>query len=263
MPEIISTDRGTEFMAADFQAMIRDNNIHHRTSSAYNPHSNNRAETVKRLLTPDAIKNNLDNPDFIRAIIMHRNTPIERGLPSPNELLFGRNVPDYLPARGDAHSEKLHSDEANTFETRLRALEEIREIRQEECRERWSEHSKQLKPLENGAGVAVQNGSGSQPKRWDQKGRVVMYNDHDSYDIQLDGSRRVKTQNRGHLRQLNHQVLNRPSTQPPTGGSEQQPAGETCDQSRPTTTRHPAAATPEQPAAAAPEHVRRPESTVG
>ena len=53
VPEIISTDRGVEFMAADFQAMMRDNNIHHRTSSAYNPHSNNRAETgvksMKRL----------------------------------------------------------------------------------------------------------------------------------------------------------------------------------------------------------------------
>ena len=54
---------------------------------------------MKRLLTLAAISNNLDNPDFIRAIIMHWNTPIERGLPSPNELLFGRNVPDYLPAR--------------------------------------------------------------------------------------------------------------------------------------------------------------------
>ena len=29
MPRTISTDRGTEFMAADFQAMMRDNNINH------------------------------------------------------------------------------------------------------------------------------------------------------------------------------------------------------------------------------------------
>ena len=35
-------DRVAEFMAADFQAMIRDNNIHHRMSPAYNHHSNNR-----------------------------------------------------------------------------------------------------------------------------------------------------------------------------------------------------------------------------
>ena len=52
--------------------------------------------------------------------------------------------------------------------------------------------------------------------------------------------------NRGHLRQLNNQALNRPSTQLPTGGSEQEPVGEMRGESQPT------AATPEQPAVAAP-----------
>ena len=87
---------------------------------------------MKRLLMPAAISNNLDNPDFIRAIIMHWNTPTKRGLPSPNELLFGRNMLDYLPTRGDAYSKKLHSDEMSPFETHLCALE----VRQEECAER-------------------------------------------------------------------------------------------------------------------------------
>ena len=92
---------------------------------------------------PATIKNNLDNPDFIRAIIMHRSNPIERGSPSPNELLLGRNVPDYLNTSGDAYSEQLHGDETSMWETCLRALEEIREVRQEECAERWGEHTRQ------------------------------------------------------------------------------------------------------------------------
>merc|ERR1712082_572040 len=229
MPEIISTDRGTEFMAADFQALLKNNNIHHRTSSAYNPHSNNRAETgvksMKRLLDAHAIKNNLDNPDYIRAIITHRNTPIERGMPSPNELLFGRNVPDYLPAREDGSGERLHSDEANAWEDRLRALEEIREVRQEECAERWSGHTRKLQPLESGVGVAVQNRHGNQPKWWDQKGKVVQYNGHDSYDILIEGSRRVTTRNRGHLRKLNDPEPAGTSSKPPPGGEKVQEAG--------------------------------------
>ena len=100
-------------------------------------------------------------------------------MPSPNELLFSRNVPDYLPAKEDGSSERLHSDEANAWEDRLRALEEIREVRQEEC----TENTRELQPLESGVGVAVQNGHGNQPKQWDQKGKVVQYNGHDSYDI--------------------------------------------------------------------------------
>ena len=55
-PRIISTDRGKEFESSEFKRMLETYNIHHRESSAYNPHSNNRVETavktMKRLLAP-------------------------------------------------------------------------------------------------------------------------------------------------------------------------------------------------------------------
>ena len=45
VPEIISTDRGAEFMVADFQVMVRDNSIHHWTSSSHNPRTGLRLES--------------------------------------------------------------------------------------------------------------------------------------------------------------------------------------------------------------------------
>ena len=210
MPEIISTDRGTEFMALDFQNMMKENDIHHRTSSAYNPHSNNRAETavksMKRLLDEHAIKNDLQNNNFIKAIITYRNTPMERGLPSPNELLFGRNVPDYLPAADQDGAEDIHSTEKQEWEEKLKKLEQKKQIKHEEAVERWSEHSRPLPALENGDSVAIQNGHGNQPKRWDQTGKVVKYNGHDQYEVMVADSRRVTTRNRQHLRKLKKEV---------------------------------------------------------
>ena len=210
MPEIISTDRGAEFMAHDFQSMMKENDIHHRASSAYNPHSNNRAETavksMKRLLDEHAVKKDLQNNNFIKAIITYRNTPLERGLPSPNELLFGRNVRDYLPSAEVDGVEEVHNTEKQEWEEKLMKLEQKREIKHDEAAERWAEHSRQLPALENGDSVAIQNGHGNQPKRWDLKGKVVKYNGHDQYEVVVADSRRVTTRNRRHLRKLAKEV---------------------------------------------------------
>ena len=56
--------------------------------------------------------------------------------------------------------------------------------------------------LENGDNVAIQNGGGNAPTRWDLRGKVVRYNGHDQYDVMVAGSRRITTRNRGHLRKL-------------------------------------------------------------
>ena len=210
MPRTISTDWGTEFMAADFQAMMRDNNINHRASSAYNPHSNNRAETgvksMKRLLDEHAVKNDLQNENFIQAIITHRNTPVGRGLPSPNELVFGRKVPDYLPRPNKARMEKTPTEEKAEWRRKLELMEVRRDIQGEKDAERWSEHTRQLAALENGTCVAIQNGHGNDPTRWDKRGKVVRYNGFDSYDVMVENSRRITTRNRRHLRKINVEV---------------------------------------------------------
>ena len=55
--------------------------------------------------------------------------------------------------------------------------------------------------------MAIQNGHGNQPKRWDLKGKVVKYNGQDQYKVMVADLRRVTTQNRQHLRKLVKEVI--------------------------------------------------------
>ena len=245
-------------MAADFQAMMRDNKINHRASSAYNPHSNNRAETgvksMKRLLDDHAVKNDLQNEDFVQAMITHRNTPLGRGLPSPNELVFGRKVPDYLPRPNKARMEKTPAKNKEEWRQKLERMEIQRDLQDEKDAQRWSEHTRQLAALENGTSVAIQNGHGNEPTRWDKRGQVVRYNGFDSYDVMVENSRRITTRNRRHLRKLNKEVdmtVRRPEEPAQEMTAEEQPEPPAV-QPPPTTpstegTTAPATARPDQP----------------
>ena len=40
IPEILSTDGGQEFMSSAMQKVLQDYGVHHRVSTAHNPHSN-------------------------------------------------------------------------------------------------------------------------------------------------------------------------------------------------------------------------------
>ena len=205
-PRIISTDRGREFESSEFKRMLETYNIHHRESSAYNPHSNNRVETavktMKRLLAPVNVRCDLQNDEFVRAITGYRNTPPEHNTLSPNELLFGRTVRDFLPDNEEDTMETPGRRNQAEFEAKLRAREKAKRISHDECAERWAEHTKNLPALENGDNVAIQNGGGNSPTRWDLRGKVVRYNGYDQYDVMVAGSRRITTRNRSHLRKL-------------------------------------------------------------
>ena len=205
-PKIISTDRGKEFESREFKNMLETYNIHHRESSAYNPHSNNRVETavktIKRMLAPTNVRQDLQNDEFVRAMTGYRNTPTDHNTLSPNELLFGRTVRDFLPDNEDDTMEMPSIRNRAEFEAKLKAREKAKLVRHEECAERWAEHTQNLPALENGDNVAIQNGGGNAPKRWDLRGKVVRYNGHDQYDVMVAGSRRITTRNRAHLAKL-------------------------------------------------------------
>ena len=76
--------------------------VRHRVSSAYHPHSNNRAETAvktcKRLLMENMdSQGDLDTDTFGRAMLEYRNTPNSETRLSPAQVVFGRNVRDFIP----------------------------------------------------------------------------------------------------------------------------------------------------------------------
>jgi hypothetical protein len=71
-----------------------------------------------------------------------------------------------------------------------------------DAREKWSAHTKSLKPLLEGDSVFVQNQTGNHQKRWDKRGVVIKVNDYDQYMVRLDGSRRLTRRNRKFLRKF-------------------------------------------------------------
>ena len=124
--EEISSDDGPQFRSSQFQQFLQSWGVkHHRVSSAYNPHSNLRAETAvksgKRLLLDNTKSDG--SPDWdkvIQALMQHRNTPdSEYGL-SPSQLVFGRPIRDFLPIKPGQY--KPSDVWVNSRETRELAL---------------------------------------------------------------------------------------------------------------------------------------------
>ena len=75
-------------------------------------------------------------------------------------------------------------------------------IRHSREREKWSEHTRELKPLDIGDNVYVQNLTGNNPLRWERTGVVVEMKPFKQYKIKLDGSGRVILRNRKSLRKF-------------------------------------------------------------
>ena len=64
----------------------------------------------------------------------------------------------------------------------------------------WNEHSKQLKPLQVGDLVRIQNQFRPHPLKWDRTGVIVEVKQHDQYVVKIDGSSRSTLRNRKFLR---------------------------------------------------------------
>lgn len=68
--------------------------------------------------------------------------------------------------------------------------------------EKWSAHTRPLPPLKVGDTVFVQNQSGNHPRRFERTGVVVEVQQHDQYQVRLDGSGRISLRNRKFLRKF-------------------------------------------------------------
>ena len=96
-PEEISSDRGPPFECHEYYSFLMNWGIRKRMSSAYYAQSNGRAEsavkTAKRILadnTESGGRLNLDRA--CRALLSHRNTPVQDLNMSPAMMLYGRAI---------------------------------------------------------------------------------------------------------------------------------------------------------------------------
>ena len=99
--EEFSSDMGPQMMSDVVQKFLSQWGVHHRQSSAYNPHSNARAELAvkagKRMLRDNLDSNGNVTDKFYRALLQYRNTPHSDTRLSPAQVIFGRQVRDFLP----------------------------------------------------------------------------------------------------------------------------------------------------------------------
>ena len=96
IPEMVFSDNGPQYSAAEFSKFAEEWGFTHLTSSPRYPQSNGEAEravkTVKSMLKKCK--------DPYLALLTYRSTPIHNGY-SPAELLFGRKVRSTLPLTPD------------------------------------------------------------------------------------------------------------------------------------------------------------------
>ena len=213
IPEELATDGGPQMTSAVFQKNLKAWGIRHRLSASYNPHSNCRAELAvkagKKLLRDNVGPGgSLDTDRVMRAVMQFRNTPMQDCRRSPAQMVFGRQMRDFIPSL--QHKYEPAKDWSVTQEYRERTLA----LKRDSDNKRWSQKTRDLDTLEIGTPVAIQNQTGSNPTKWDKTGVILENKPHSQVLIRVDGSRRVTMRNRRFIRELNPDLRRIPVSAP-------------------------------------------------
>ena len=197
----LASDGGLEFVSATTQTFLKAWGVHHRLSSAYHPHSNQRSELgvklARRLIRENTDgSGNLDNDKFARALLNYRNTPCRDMKLSPAQILYGRNIRDHLAV--DIAKLKPRKEWLLTQEQREVAMSR----RYERMEERLRIGTRVLPKLEVGNLVSIQNQTGPRAKKWDKTGTIVEMLPFDQFRIRVDGSGNVTLRNRQYIRKI-------------------------------------------------------------
>ena len=126
----------------------------------------------------------------------YRNTPDRDTERSPAQIIFGRNLRDFLPAPISRY--KAQPGWLLLKDDRERALRKRALLNSA----RLAVGTRELKPLQVGDTVQVQNQVGNHPSRWDITGLIVETRPFDQYIVKVHGSGRLTTQNRKFLRDI-------------------------------------------------------------
>ena len=151
----------------------------------------------KRLLRDNVGPNGeLGTDRFLRAMMQYRNTPHPDTRLSPAQVVFGRQIRDFLPVVGHKYEPK--QEWGLVQEARDKAL--ARRLDRDGAR--LEQYTKKQRMIPVGDSVAVQNQTGRYPKKWDKTGVVVENMDHDKVRVRLDGSRKLTTRNRKFVKKI-------------------------------------------------------------
>ena len=197
VPEEISSDGGPQFTSSTFDTFLKQWGIHHRISSASYPQSNGRAElavkSAKRIILNNTIRGSLDNDRAARALLQHRNTPLQGSELSPSQILFHRQLRDHIPT----HSENLKLNK----KWLLQAKHRERKNATLTSMSNGSKNPRNLPQLQVGDQVLIHDPPSVRGhKRWIRTGRVVETLPYRQYRVRMEGSGRVSLRNRKFLK---------------------------------------------------------------
>ena len=188
-------------MSYETQKFLADYGVKHRLSSVAFAHSNKRAElgvkSMKRLIRENTGSDgSLTNDRFLQALMTYRNTPDRDTGKSPAQVIFGRNLRDFLPSPQTRY--KPQPEWIMLREDREKALAK----RAVSNMEKLNRNCRVLPKLAVGDSVLVQNQVGNHPSKWDITGVIVEVKEHDQYVVKVDGSGRMTLRNRKFLKKI-------------------------------------------------------------
>ena len=129
-----------------------------------------------------------------RDMLTYRNTPTPLDNRSPAEIVFGRQIRDFMPVMPGKY---VPCDTwTDTAANREKALME-RHAKEVEA---LLPHTKKMLPLKVGSSVRIQNQTGNAPRRWYKSGQVIEVRQNNQYAIKVHWSGRVTLRNRQFLR---------------------------------------------------------------
>ena len=216
VPEHMTYDGGPPFGSASLDRFLNHWGVDTTwTSSAHFAQSNGRAElavkAAKRMIYDNVSPDGSLNTDrFVRALLQHRNTPLQGIDRSPAELLYGRPIRDHLP------TPNMMADISQGWQSLLLDREIAlakRHVRNKESFD-YRKRTHVLPALSPGDYVVIQNQSGNYPRRWDKTGVVKEVRPDRQYIIKTHGSGRLVLRNRAHLRKIQPMLSDTPLPKP-------------------------------------------------
>ena len=126
--------------------------------------------------------------------LTYRNTPKPLDNRSPAEIVFGRQIRDFMPVKPGKFvpcgtwTDTAANREKAPMERHAKEVEDL------------LPHPKKMPPLKVENRVRIQNQTGNAPRRWDKSGQVIEVRQNDQYAIKVHGSGRVTLRNRQFLR---------------------------------------------------------------
>lgn len=97
-PAEVVSDNGPQFTGRPYKEMLEKYGVKHTTSSPRYPQSNGLAERMVQTVKNTIKKTKKSGTDLDVALMDLRATPVDQRLPSPAEMLFGRQIRTCLPS---------------------------------------------------------------------------------------------------------------------------------------------------------------------